>query len=199
MTFFFHSWLLPTFIHYSGHGKPSGYDSFSLYCLVFGKLSPYKQWILPLWNVFSLIIAWHSFILFSPSGTSVTTILLLLLQSFLPLNFSLEFPTLRVLEECLIVTLLFISKIYFLVLDFYFTFQTKVIYDAFEPKKISFPTPKFFPLFYSNCVTRGYLIWILNILCPSFEPLNFSIYLAIFLLFLQSKNEFFQDEHPKCE
>lgn len=44
----------------------------------------------------SLIIALHSSILFYPSGTPIITVLLLLLRSFLPLDFSLEFPTLGV-------------------------------------------------------------------------------------------------------
>ena len=54
-----------------------------------------------------LIIVFHSFMLFYLSGTPVT-ILLLLLQVFLTVNFSLEFPTLRVLEECPIVAFTFL-------------------------------------------------------------------------------------------
>ena len=60
-----------------------------------------------------LIIVFHSFILFSLSGTPVT-ILLLLLQVVLPVNFSLEFPTLRVLEECPIVAFSFLLPFIYL-------------------------------------------------------------------------------------
>lgn len=102
--FFFPSWLLPAFVLYPGHEKPPEDDFFSLHlpslwCLLHVKTESFNSKKLS--SFVSLIIVFHHAYCFyfyhnNIFLPSVIIILSLLLQYFLPLDFSLELPTLGV-------------------------------------------------------------------------------------------------------